>query len=154
MADAVVAADQGMDDGVQPLQLVRLAEHGLTQGLAVDAPLLHNAGKGRAHRVHRRAAQVIEVVHRGVGVIDRHAGLAEHRGGGRLAHADGAGQADQDHWPSAFRASARTSRSVGGDSPKKASKDGRAWPISMARPSTLGRPSAQASAKNGVTSGL
>ena len=68
----------------------------------------------------RGAADVIGLMHRRVRVIDRHAGLAEHRRRRRLAHADGAGEADQDHAGSASRAavaSARASTSFGGEAP-------------------------------------
>ena len=65
-----------------------------------------------------------------------HALVGEHLRRGRLAHADGAGQPDEDH-RIASSATARTSMS-GGGRPKKASKLGRAWPISISRPSTVG----------------
>ena len=82
-----VASHQRVDDGVEALEFVRLAEHGLAQRLAVDLAVLDHARKRRANRPDRRAALVVEGVDRRVGVVDRHARLAEHRRGRRLAHA-------------------------------------------------------------------
>ncbi len=73
--------------------------------------------------------------------------VGEHGRGGGLAHADRAGQAEHDHRARGVQIGqgahrARTSTSGGGGRPKKASKEGTAWPISMASPSTVGRPRA------------
>jgi hypothetical protein len=48
-ADAV-AADQGMNHGVQPFQRLGIAQHRLAERLAVDAAVLDHPGKSLAHR--------------------------------------------------------------------------------------------------------
>ncbi len=77
--------------------------------VAVDA-----SGPGRAREMRldlgdQRAFRALQPVHDGVGVEHRHAFLGEHAGDGRLAHADRAGEAEDDHRTSK-RAQLRVSR--------------------------------------------
>ena len=65
-----------------------------------------------------------------VGVEHRHAFVGEHPRDGRLAHADRAGEAEDDHEVSSARSSA--SRSRGGSAAEEnARRRSAAWPISM-----------------------
>ena len=110
--------DQRVDDGLQPLEGAVVAAQRLGQPGAVHGAVHDHAGKGLADRSDRRAARA----HRGRGPPRRRSRparlLGEHGRGGRLAHADGAGQAEEDHRaspPDGPAARARTSTSGGGD---------------------------------------
>ena len=118
---------------------------------AVDHARPDHAWKGRSIGLDRRAARRVEPVHLGVGVVDRRALLGEHGRGGRLAHADRAGEADGDHAGPPERLQARRAHvdSAGGGRPNKASNDGRAWPISISRPSTMAKPAARRGREQG-----
>ena len=72
-------------------------EDGARQGLAVDGARSADAGEGIGDGGHRARVRGQQVVDRPVGVVRRHAGAAETLGGPRLAHADGAGQAEDHH---------------------------------------------------------
>ena len=111
------------------------------------APSADHAGKAASTGADRRAARRVEPVHLGVGVVDRRALLGEHRRGGRLAHADRAGEADDDHARASSAASASAAHVDVGR--RRAAEQGlrssaRAWPISMASPSTVRRPRGRA----------
>ncbi len=100
----------------------------LARAARSTAPLTGHAREGRLDRRHRRAARAVERVHGGIGVVDRRRpprrNMAQRR---RLAHADGAGEADHDQGCQRSSARARASTSAGGGRPKKASKDW-GWP--------------------------
>ena len=66
----------------------------------------------------------VEPVHRGVGVPDRHAGLGEEGGGGRLAHADRAGEAEPVGPPSRQAPRRGSASSTSGRTPNQRSKPG------------------------------
>ena len=91
-------AHQRPDDPVQPLERLGVAQHALGEQLAIDGAVHHHAGEGRLDRRDRRAARRVEAPHLGVGVIDVGRRVGEHLRGGRLAHADRAGEADEDQW--------------------------------------------------------
>ena len=77
----------------QPSQR-RPVQPAAARGIAAD-----RAGKGRLDRRNGRAVGALQRMHRGIGVEHRHAGPAEGRGGGGLAHADPARQPDDTHVP-------------------------------------------------------
>ena len=104
---ALDPAHQRVDDRLQPAQLRPVAEHPLAQHRPVDGAVPHHAGKGLADGGHRGAAQGQQAVHRGIGIVYRQAEMAEHPGRRRLAHPDGAGEAD-DHHAAQRRRSAAT----------------------------------------------
>ena len=72
----------------------------------------------------------LQPVHRRVGVEHRHAFVGEHPRHGRLAHADRAGEAEDDVMTSAARAARRRARAAAA-APKKCAKAGAACPISI-----------------------
>ena len=98
------------------------------------------------------AAGGVEPVHRRVGVPDRDAGLGEEPGGGGLAHADGAGQAEAVGPAHGASTAARSASSTSGRTPNQRSKPGAPWWSSIPSPSTATRPSRRASATKGVGS--
>ena len=63
--------------------------------LAVDLAGGGGAGEGRLDGRHGRA--LVELVHLGIGIADGDAERAQARGDCGLAHADGAGEADDQH---------------------------------------------------------
>ena len=84
-----------MDDGFEAGERRRIAHHRLGELAAVDALL---GGGTRKRRFDRgRSLAGIEPMHGGIGIEHRHAGLGEKPGGGRLAHADRAGQPQHHH---------------------------------------------------------
>jgi hypothetical protein len=93
---ALLLRHQRMDDRLEPAQRLLVAEHTGTQRLAVEHARLHHAGKpprSAAGRGRRR----LQAVDGGIGVVHRHAHLPQHLCRGRLAHADRAGESDDDH---------------------------------------------------------
>jgi shikimate dehydrogenase len=100
-------------------------------------------------------ARALHPPHLGIGIEHRHAAIREHARHGRLAHPDRAGQA-QDEGPAHAISSARSSRSPSsraGGWPKNFSNAAAAWPISIDRPSMVGKPAARAAWSNGVSAG-
>ena len=88
--------------------------------VAVDARRRRSCRETRPRSrrpARRRALQPVDL---GVGVEHRHAFVREHRRHGRLAHADRAGEAEDDHDVSNARSSASCSRGAVGS--KKSSK--------------------------------
>src|SRR3546814_3270183 len=81
---------------------------------------------------------------------------AQHGSGCRLAHPDGAGEADDDHARPQPAASTKARRSsvTCGSGPNQAAKQGRAWCSSMPRPSMTTQPRARACDSRSVCSGL
>jgi len=110
---------------LQPLEGRVVTPQRRRQTGAIDRPVHDHAGKGLTDRFYRCAADAIELMHCVVGVPDDCALVGEHAGGGGFAHADGAGQTDDDHAasPRRLRISPRTSMS-GGETPKMASNEG------------------------------
>ena len=60
---------------------------------------LRTPGNAASTAAHRAAARRQQPMDRGVGIEQRHAEPPQHRRGGALAHADRAGQAENDHAP-------------------------------------------------------
>ena len=89
-------AHQRMHDRFEPLDRVRIADELFGELSAVDPAVGRHAGKRRLDRPDRLA--LIEPVHHRVGIVHRHAGLAKEVRGGRLAHADRAGEAEDEHF--------------------------------------------------------
>ena len=143
-----------MHDGFELFQLLGRAGHLLREQRPVDLALAHGRWKRGFDRRHRLA--LIEPVHLGVGVAHRHAALAEVLGRGGLAHADRAGETDDQHHDASRCATtwARSSGVTSGLTPNQRSKPGTAWCSSMPRPSTMRLPRALAAASSVVSSGL
>jgi len=89
--------DQRMHDRFQPAQRLLVAEDAGAQGLTIEHAGLHDAGKRRLDAGQRRAARCLQGVDGGIGVVHGHAHLPQHLRCGRFAHADRAGQPDDDH---------------------------------------------------------
>ena len=150
-------ANARMDDRLQPAQRRAVPEHALTQHCAVHRPVPDHAGKDPGDFADRAAAPGQQSVHRGIGIVHRHAEMAEHPGGGRLAHPDGARQPDNHHDRQPGRSAAtwlRSASSTTGSAPYQPAKPGRAWCSNISRPSTARQPRARAAASNGVSSGV
>ena len=113
---------------LEPAQRRRVAEHAPAQPPAVDAAgLVAHPGKCRLDRADRGAARAEQPMHRGIGIEQRHAEPPQHRRGGALAHADRAGEAEDDHRGAASVVStaARNSRVTRTGAPNHASNPGR-----------------------------
>ena len=89
------ATTRGCTMASSRLQPCLRARQLLAEQLAVDLAAARDAGKGRLDRPDGLA--FIEAVHPGIGVEHRHAAAREMLGRRRLAHADGAGEADDEH---------------------------------------------------------
>ncbi len=152
-------AHQGMDQGFEAAQALGVAEHDGAQRRAIDRAVgAERPGKGLADGGGRSAARAVERMHAGIGVVDRHAARPEHRRGGALAHADRAGEAEDERpahrWlPRSATMRARKSGVTAGMRPNHREKPGTAWCSSMPSPSTAGRSRARAAARSGVSSG-
>ncbi|MNN41765.1 hypothetical protein D3C81_1559040 [compost metagenome] len=86
-----------MDDGFQAFESGLVATQRLGQSCAVHGPVHDHAGEGLTQGFDRRPATPIEAMHGGVGVPQQGAFVGEHPPRRRLAHADRAGQAEDDH---------------------------------------------------------
>ena len=95
------------------------------QDVPVDSAALDDAGKSCPHGFHRLTLVPQHAVDGGIGVVDRHAEAAEDPGGGRLAHADGTRQAQDNHY-SPSRTWALSASVTRGSTPNQAAKPGRA----------------------------
>ena len=98
----LLAPHHRVEDRFQPRQRVaarRARGRAARRGPARAGPRVDPTVPGNAGSIARSAAPAwrLQPVHRGVGVEHRDAGAAEGGGGGRLAHADAAGQADHLH---------------------------------------------------------
>ena len=135
--------DQRVDDGFQPPEGLDRRGPGPRPARPVDGAVDDHARKGLAHRPHGRAARRHRGVHGGVGVPDDR----------RPPRRTSPPVVDlpmpiEPVRPSTITrvlqmrpAPERGHRDRRGGGPKKASKDGTAWPISIARPSTVGQAS-------------
>ena len=94
-----VGGNQRMHDPFEPLKPQRVRGQCPAQRGAVDAAAPFGARKGRRHRGDRTAPGRVKFMHRRIRVPDRMAKLAKHLCGGRLAHADPAGQAQPKAHP-------------------------------------------------------
>src|SRR3546814_349024 len=153
-----------MDNRLERGEFVAVAEHARAEFLSIDAVRSGGAGKARLDRSDQGAAGPLQPVYLGVGIEHGDAFALKHRRGGRLAHANRAGEAE-DEGAAKPRAGARavrhavssprnsSSRPSGGEAPKNSSKASAAWPISMSSPSTTPSPRASAAARSPVCSG-
>ena len=129
--------DNGMNDPLEPGQDRPVVGNQRAQRRAVDGAAAHRFGPDCADRADRRAAAGIDRVNGRVGVVDRDAEEAQIPGRRRLAHADGAGEADNAHQPAIMRSPSmrspsmrspatawRTSSSTAGSTPNQARKPG------------------------------
>jgi len=121
--------------------------------LPIDLAVSRGARKRRFDGTRSRT--IVELVHFGIGVANANAKRPQARRHGRLAHADGTGEAEDEHQPPSMSATmtARSSSVTSGVTPNHRSKPGTAWCSSMPRPSTAARPRLRAAASNGVSSG-
>ncbi len=81
-------AHRRVDQRLEPLQRPRIGQHRLAEQGPVDTL---GPGRVRKHRLDRRdesPAFALEPMHRRIRIEHRHTELLEHRGDGRLAHAD------------------------------------------------------------------
>ena len=119
-----------MHDRLEPPDRVRVADQLFaTSFVAIDLAVDRRAGKRRLDRRDRLA--LVEPMHHRVGIVHRHAGLAEESRRGRLAHADRAGEAEDEHHVVFARMSAsimaRCSGITFGATPNQWVKPGTAW---------------------------
>ena len=75
----------------------RVAQHRRPQGRPVDAARrVEHAGEFPADGLGRRATGPVQGMHRRIGIVNRDTLVHEHLARGRLSHADGAGQAENN----------------------------------------------------------
>ena len=115
-----------MHDGFEALELVGLGQQRGGELLAVDLAGGRGAGESRLDGGHGGA--LVELVHLGIGIADGDAERAQARRDRRLAHADGAGEADDQHQLPSMSATikARSSSVTCGRTPNHFSKPGTA----------------------------
>jgi len=147
--------ERGMDDPFESVQRRLVTQHRFGQHSPVDPVRAGRARKGRLDRGDQTSSAPLEPMNLRVGVINGNAQTREHCRNGRFAHADGAGQSDDDHRAAQASSCRRKSSSAprGAGTPKKCSKATAACPTSMRSPSTVLSPRARASASRGVSSG-
>jgi len=152
---ALLGADHWVKDRLQPGQRRAVAKDRVAQQRPVEHAVADGAGKGARDRTQGAAASRLEPVDGRVGIEDRNARAPEKGGGGRLPHADPAGQADDPHpAPRSARTKRRNAASTTGSTPNQAAKPGRAWCSSIPSPSTTRSPRARAAASSPVSSGV
>ena len=117
---------QGMDNGFEALEFAGLRQQRCGELLAIDLASGRGAGKSRLDCRHGGA--LVELVHLGVGIAHSNAKRTQTRGDGGLAHADGAGEANDQHQCASMSAtsSARSSSVTSGRTPNHLSKPGTA----------------------------
>lgn len=120
-------AHQRMQDAFEPPKGGSVAEHPRAEGAPVDRPVDDRARERRRDRRHGPTATAEQAVDHGIGIMDGDAEAAKLRGRGALAHADGTGEADDDHCYVPRSTSARNSGVTSGSTPNQAAKAGRAW---------------------------
>lgn len=92
-----LSSHPGMEDSFEPGEGCGVFEHPLRQFLPIDGALTRYAWKCRFDLINGGSATREELVDRRIGVVDRNAETAKHPGGEGLAHAYGAGKAENDH---------------------------------------------------------
>ena len=115
-----------MHDGLQPLDLVRLVEHGQAEFLAVD--LAAGGGSGKGSLDGGDGSALVQLVHFRIRIAHADAERPQTGRHRRLAHADRARETDHQHQPpSMSRTSrARSSAVTCGRTPNHFSKPGTA----------------------------
>lgn len=88
---ALIGINQRMDDALQPIESRRVAEYPRRQRLTIDGTAPDDSGKSRSDGRDGCTAVGEQGMDHPVGFPHRYAQAAEHPGGGRLAHGDGAG---------------------------------------------------------------
>ena len=142
-----------MKDGLQFGERGRVVEHGLAQARPVDGAPGDRVRKSRPDQGHGLAPRFGDGVNRRVRIVGRNAQAPERAGRRGLAHADGAGEPEDDHCPSASSIRDLNLPSTSGATPNQRSNPGRPWCSSMPSPSTVRWPRARAAASRGVSSG-
>jgi hypothetical protein len=150
--------DRRVDDGFQPGESGGIGEHQRPQLRTLDPVGAGGPGKGRLDRRQQGAARALQPVHLGIGIEHRNAGPGEHLGNGALAHADGAGEAEDERMAGLVSSRQQVPQfaspsSRGGATPKNFSNATAAWPISIASPSIVRNPAPRAACSSGVSSG-
>ena len=84
-----------MHDRFEPLERLGIANELFGKPCAVDLAVNRDAGERCLDRANRLA--FVEPVHYRIGIMHRHAGRAKEIRRGRLAHADRAGEAEDEH---------------------------------------------------------
>ncbi len=87
-----------MHDGLEPGKRRFVVDDDRGKLTAVDFAVPRRAGEGALDGGHRFTR--VKRMHDRVRIMDRHPGVGKHFGGGRFAHAERAGQA-QNEWPRA-----------------------------------------------------
>ena len=132
-----------------------IGEHAAAELGSIYALRPGGAWKSMLYRLDKRSTRSLQAVHNNIGIEDRYAKPGEHSRHGRFAHADRPGQTEDEgaaHRCSRRRKSASPGSRIGA-TPKNRSNASAAWPISMARPSTVRKPAARAACSTGVSSG-
>ena len=113
-----------MDDRLEALETGGIGKQGGSQLLAIDPAISCRAGKRRLDAGYCRA--LVELVHLGVGVANGDPQCAQTCSDGGFAHADTAGEPnDQHQWPSISATTrARSSSVTWGATPNHFSKPG------------------------------
>ncbi len=122
-----VRRDQRVDAGLDAGEERRIVGDRRAERVAVDGAARDRAGRDVAKRAGSRTAARVDPVDGGVGVPDRNPRRREESGRRGLAHADGAGEAQQER-PSRHPANtaARRASSTSGATPNQRSKPGAA----------------------------
>src|SRR5262249_44821681 len=119
-----------VQDRFEATQFLGVAKDALGETLAVDRTVLAAyPRKCLFDPAHRGAARTQQTVHDSIRVKQRDTETPQHRGGGAFAHADRAGEAEDDHrvpmTPRVVITAARNSRVTWTGLPNHASKPGR-----------------------------
>ena len=150
-------ADARVENSFELLERRRIAEHPPSERRAIDPARPGCRTERLCHLIDRRATRSEQRMNRGIGIEDRNAKPPERPGRLGLAHADGTGQAEDDHdaalWCQSASTNALSSGVTSGAIPNHASNPGRAWWSNMPSPSTEVRSRALAAASRGVSTG-
>src|SRR6185312_9099435 len=85
-----------MHDRLEALEGERIAHHALAEAHAIDHTVARRARKGRLDGGRDLAR--VELMHHRIRVVHRHAAFGKEACGRRFAHADRAGEPEDDHW--------------------------------------------------------
>ena len=86
--------DQRMHDGLEPAERCVIPEHHRGELAAIDLAAVGRPGERALDQ--RDCFALIELMHHGVGIVDRHSRLGKELCRRRFAHAEGAGQAQDE----------------------------------------------------------
>ena len=117
--------DKRVDSGIQAVEDSRVGLDQRAQGGAIDAAVgVNGRGEKCANGKRGGLAGLVKPVNGGVSVPDRKAFVGKHLCRGRFAHADGAGEAEDERH--AERTALRVASSTSGLVPNQRSKPGAA----------------------------